>query len=249
MNWQVILTIGALLAGGFVKGATSLGLPLVAMPIIASIFDTRTAILILAVPLVVSDIVFIGKEWRQFRESTRFIGLILFAIIGVMIGARLLVRLDVAILSFVLGTLTLLFVVTAWFGLNATIPKRAAPIVSSLVGLTAGVLRGVAGASGPIIAMYLYSAGVSRYLFGFIFNTLYVILDLTMVAALNRLGLYTTEMVLFTLGGIVPVLVGIYLGICLQKRVAEQIFMRFVLAVLAATSFNLIFAGLGFHLL
>jgi uncharacterized membrane protein YfcA len=249
MNWQVILTIGALLAGGFVKGATSLGLPLIAMPIIASIFDTRTAILILSVPLVISDVVFIGKEWRQFRESKRFIGLILFAIIGVMIGARLLVRLDVAILSFVLGTLTLLFVVTAWFGLNPTVPIRVAPVASSLIGLTAGVLRGVAGASGPIIAMYLYSAGVSRYLFGFIFNTLYVILDLTMVAALNRLGLYTTEMVLFTLGAIVPVLVGIYLGIRLQKRVAERIFMRFVLAVLAAAGFNLIFVGLGFHLL
>ncbi|MFQ5876019.1 MAG: hypothetical protein ACE5JL_19770, partial [Dehalococcoidia bacterium] len=72
VTWQVVFTIVALLAGGFVKGATSLGLPLVSMPIIASIFDTRTAILILSVPLVVSDVVFIGKERRHLREGKRF---------------------------------------------------------------------------------------------------------------------------------------------------------------------------------
>jgi uncharacterized protein len=237
-----------LLAGGFVKGATSLGLPLVAMPIIASIFDTRTAILILSVPLVVSDVVFVGKERRQFREGTRFIGLILFGIVGVMIGAHLLARLDAAVLSLVLGIFTFMFVATAWFGLNPTVPPTVAPVASPLVGLAAGVLRGVAGASGPIVAMYLYSSGVSRHLFAFLFNSVYLIFDVMMVVALNHLGLYTTEMTLFTLGSIIPAVVGMYLGIRLQERFADRTFMRCVLTVLAVASLNLILVGLGMHL-
>ncbi len=248
MTWQLIFTIAALFAGGFVKGTTSLGLPLVAMPIVASIFDTRNAILILSVPLVVSDVVFIGKECRHFREGRRFIGLILFGIVGVMIGARLLERLDAIVLSSVLGIFTFLFVVTAWFGINVTIPTTVATVASPLIGLAAGILRGVAGASGPIVAIYLYSAGLSRHVFAFLFNSLYIILDVTMVVALTRMGLYTTETTLFTLGAIIPAIVGIYLGIRLQERFAERTFMRCVLAVLAAASLNLIFVGLGIDL-
>jgi uncharacterized membrane protein YfcA len=248
MAWEIILTTLALLAGGFVKGSTSLGLPLVAMPIIASIFDARTAILILSVPLVICDAVYIGKEWRQFHESKRFIGLILFAVVGVVIGARLLARLDVAILSLVLGSLTLLFVVTAWFGPAPTLSPRVVRLASPLVGLAAGILRGVAGASGPIVAVYLYSIGVSRYLFGLLFNTIYIIIDVSMVLALYRLGLYTAEMILLTLVAVVPAFIGIYLGIRLQACFADRTFMRGVLAVLAATSFHLIMVGLGIHL-
>lgn len=245
LTWQLGLTALALLAGGFVKGATSLGLPLVSMPLVASIFDTRTAILILSVPLVVADLVWIGKERAHFRESQRFLGLILFAVAGVFIGARLLVRLDVALLGLILGLLTLFFVLSAGFGFRLRIPDPVIPVASPLVGLAAGILRGVAGASAPIVAIYLYSSGISRHLFGFLFNILYIIIDATMVVALARLGVYTSETLIFTVAAVAPVLAGLYLGLRLQSRFAEETFMRCVLAVLGAASLNLILIGLG----
>lgn len=57
------------------------------------------------------------------------------------------------------------------------------------MGLLAGALQGSAGASGPLIAVYLFGLGLERLVFLFSINALFFVLDTTQCVTLRQSGL------------------------------------------------------------
>ena len=59
-----ILVVGLAFAG-LAKGATGMGLPLVATPILASVFGPRMAVVIVTIPIFVSNSLLLAQGWRR----------------------------------------------------------------------------------------------------------------------------------------------------------------------------------------
>ena len=97
---HLILIVVALGAGAIAKGATGMGLPLIAMPVMASAFGLQHAISIMTLPLLVTNI---WQVWRLRGEaaspSLRFlVPMIIGGIAGVVAGTWALVEIDERIL-------------------------------------------------------------------------------------------------------------------------------------------------------
>ena len=97
----------ALLLSGLVKGILSLGLPLVGMPLLTLVVDVPTAVAILMIPLVLSNLIQAIEGRGTLAMLKRFWPLIICLIGGTFIGTALFAALDRQVLLLTVGVLAI----------------------------------------------------------------------------------------------------------------------------------------------
>jgi len=246
LRWLV--AAAAILVGGFMKGISGMGLPLVATPVIAALYDLPTAITVTMPATILSDLpilyTFRGESRHARRLAPVLVPLALGAVVGIWMGTSLLVRLSENLLRMVLGVLVLLFVVVTYYRLIPHLSEKAAARIGPIVGLGGGILQGAAGQSGPIISSYMYQLGLPRATFLFVINAFFLVADVSQVLSLMSRGLYTPAR--WQMAGVAALLSmpTLLVGLRVQKHLSEERFRRVVLAVLALTGLVLVIRGL-----
>src|SRR5687767_8595858 len=163
VDWRLAVALTVVFLASFAKGVAGLGVPIIATPILTSLYDLRTAILISSLPMLLSDVPFVIRGLPHYREAARLVPFVLLGLPGIVLGAHLLVTVRESLLAAVLGTTVLVFVLTSWFNALPTLSPRLARVAGPLVGFVAGTIQAASGASGPLVTMYLLSIGIPRY--------------------------------------------------------------------------------------
>ena len=230
----------ALALGGIVKGATGLGAPVVAVPVMAAFFDVRLAVVIMVVPNLFTNL---WQIWT-FR-ATRLAGPFAwrFALaggLGAAIGSAFLSILPARVLT---GTVAL--AVVAYIALRVarpdfTVPLSRAERVAWPVGTAAGVLQGAAGISAPISASFLNAMRLPRAEFIPTISLFFVLMCVTQIPTLMAFGLMTTHLALLGILALVPLVAFMPLGAHLSRTVSARTFDRMVLVLLAVLALRLI---------
>ncbi|MBI2912110.1 MAG: sulfite exporter TauE/SafE family protein [Chloroflexi bacterium] len=237
---RLLVVLVFILLGGFAKGVAGQGLPLVATPVIAVLYDLRTAIVINAIPTVLSDVPIILAGLSHLRQAVRFTPFVLFGLMGILVGSQILVSVNQAILAMVLATVVTIFVTTSWFNILPVLSHRVGRILGPPMGLLAGITQGMAGASGPMASMYLLSIGTPRHLYFFSINVIFQILDTWQIFALQNVGLFTPGLTNMGLVICVPTAIGMIAGFRAQRHVNDQLFRRVILVILLLAAANLL---------
>ncbi|MEK6225690.1 MAG: hypothetical protein AABM40_05265 [Chloroflexota bacterium] len=63
---QLLTLVVGLATAGLAKGATAMGLPLIATPILASVFGPKQAVVIITIPIFVANTLLVLQSWRVF---------------------------------------------------------------------------------------------------------------------------------------------------------------------------------------
>ncbi len=235
IDYRLLIGVLAVLLAGATKGISGIGLPVVATPILAVLYDLPTAIAVAILPTALSDMPILYTYRSEWHQTRRFIPMIVAGVAGILIGTQILIRVDQGLLKAALGLSVLLFVVISWFHLLPRLSDRFATRWGGVVGLLAGILQGATGTSAPVITVFFYQLHLPRAAFLFLINIFFVIVDSIQVGSLIWVGVYTPR--LFLLAFAAAALVGpmVFLTLRLQKRINEQLFRRIVLLVLAFT--------------
>lgn len=242
----IVIAVAALLLGGFAKGLSGMGLPVIATPIFALLFDLQTAIAVVILSTLATDVIFLWKtrkNWSLLKQAAILIG---FGMCGTVLGSYLLVNVNQLFLSGVLGIVILVYVATSLFSLLP--PIKRASWLDAAVGLVGGTFQGSSGACGPIISMYMLQMKLSRNDFLFLINCFFVFIDLIQLIAVYRLGLYEGSVKFYALGAMVPALSGLALALLLHKRISDQVFRYSVLAVMTISAAVLLVKSSEFFL-
>lgn len=223
-----------------VKGALGFGFPLIAVPLSANLIGTRTAVILIAVSVVFSNFLILFRGGGKAAELRRFVGMLAGVIVGTVIGAQFLRRLDPGVLSLIVGV-TVLFV--AGFGLlnkTPTFSPGAEQIAGPAVGLAAGLMGGTTGIFAPLIAAYAQSLQLDKRAFVFWLTVSFFVGGAVQVLSYYQLGLYNRTVLLYAVATFVPVVVGTQAGFWIQDRIPPELFRRLVLALVLASGLNLI---------
>ena len=121
----IIIIILAVLAGGLVKGTLGFGMPMVALPIIAFIIPPTTAMILLCAPIFLTN--FLQIKFRQGVSSYRFLPMFLSLIIGLIIGARLILEIDVNTITQIIAVSIIFAALVNCFGIKI---KNTKPLIS-----------------------------------------------------------------------------------------------------------------------
>ncbi|MBI3968559.1 MAG: sulfite exporter TauE/SafE family protein [Chloroflexi bacterium] len=239
------LVVLALSFGGFVKGVVGLGLPLVATPIVANLVGPRTAVVVLAIPIGLTNVWVVargGLGWAELRPLT---GLLVGQLAGTYGGANLLVLLDVQRLSLYVGIVVVTFVTLQLFSVRFAISPRVASYTGPVFGFLAGVLGGSTSLFGPLLAIYLYGIGLKQRDFVVAISLFFAVGNAGQVVAFYQLELYTGPILIYTILFTIPCLIGLWLGMRLQGFLNPKIFNRAVFTVLLLSALNLVWRGLA----
>ena len=245
LDGRIVIAIAAVLLSGFAKGVTGIGLPVIGVPILVALYgDLRAVLLVTIISTAFSDVPFVVQGARQWREATFLISFIIAGIIGIALGTHLLVSVKPQFLTLTLAIVLIVFIGIQWWGKMPRIERRTAARWGWLMGFLGGALQGATGSSGPFTTSYLVSMELPRGVFLFSLNTLFLILDWTLLVSLQRLGLYTPY--LYTVAALIFMLTGagMVVGFAAGKRIDDFVFRRGVLVVLAIAVLSLLYRSL-----
>lgn len=224
----------ALAAGAVVKGATGMGLPLVALPVLTTFFGLQHAVALMTVPILYTNLF---QVWR-FRETAReprlgFLPLFLVGgAAGVAIGTWALTSLPERALVLALGVILLLYVVLRLAAPHWVIGPETARRIGPAAGLGAGILQGATGISAPIGATFIHAMSLGREALVFSMSAMFLLFALAQMASLWTAGVLGGAALLDGVLALIPTLIFMPVGQVLAARLSRRAFDRMILIFL-----------------
>lgn len=221
----VILAVtGTFLLAGMVKGVIGLGLPTVSLALLTVAFDLPSAMALLLVPSFVTNLwqALAGAHTREV--ALRIWPFLLMATVTVWIGAAALTRVDLALLTALLGVLLVSYALLSLGGVRLAIPLRHESWAGPLIGSANGVLTGMTGSFVVPGVMFLQAIGLPRDRLIQAMGMLFTVSTLALGAALQQANFITVQHGLLSAGAVLPALAGMVLGQRLRARLSEHRF-------------------------
>ncbi|MBU1003088.1 MAG: sulfite exporter TauE/SafE family protein [Proteobacteria bacterium] len=246
MELTLILAVQtAFVIAAFLKGVTGLGFSTLCLGMIASFVDIRLSIPLVILPSLTSNVL-VMIDAGHFRSTfRRFMPMFACALPGLLMGLWLLDNLPGERPRFVLGFVLASYGVWGLFQGVYVLPGVWQRRLMGPVGLVTGVINGLTGSQIMPILPYLLSLGLSKDIVVQAINTSFTISSLVMLVGLGKLGLLSTNLLLVSAAGILPVALGIRLGGRVRRRVSEARFRVMVLWMLVLLGASLIVRSWG----
>lgn len=234
----------ALGLGGILKGATGAGAPVIAVPVLAAVFDVPTAIVVMVVPNLISNI-FQGLSYRHEMLPPRFswrfsIG----GAVGAALGTVVLAQLSSEALMMLVAVMVWLYLAFRFARPDWSLGYGAAERLSAPAGVFAGVLQGAGGLSAPVSITFLNAMNLERGQFVGTISLFFALMSLAQIPVLAWYGFMTGEKLVWSLLALAPLFGGMALGGWIGRRVSKAVFDRAVMALLALVSCKLAWEAL-----
>ena len=222
----ILAIVGAFLIAGTVKGVIGLGLPTVSLALLAVAIDLPHAMALLLVPSFITNLwqAAVGGSGRD--TLLRLWPFLLMATLTVWLGAAALTRVDLSLLSALLGGLLVVYSTVNLAGLRFTITARQEVWIGPLVGSVNGVLTGMTGSFVVPGVLFLQALGLPRDTLIQAMGMLFTASTLALAVALQGNDLLTIELGALSTGALLPAIIGMVLGQRIRKRLSQQLFQR-----------------------
>ena len=217
-----------------------MGTPLLALVV----DDVKTAVPLLIVPNLVMDGFQLQRQGPIGDAPRRLVPLLIFTIVGTIIGTKLLVMLSARAATLILGSFVLGFVALDLARVTPRIPRGFERRLAPPVGLVAGVMGGITNSPGTVLALYFVALGMDKREFVRSIALTFLVVKGVQLLTLAWYGLFGWHLVPATLGLTVVSLGGFWLGARLQDRLDQRAFNRAVLAFLAILGIGLVVRAL-----
>jgi uncharacterized protein len=206
---------------GFVKGVIGLGLPTVAMGLLAVIMTPAQAAALLVAPSLLTNV------WQamgpELAPLTRRLWPMLLGIcVGVWAGGGLLTADGGARASIGLGAVLALYGLLGLISVEFSVPARLEPWLSPLIGAVTGVVTAATGVYMIPSAPYLQAIGLKKDALVQALGLSFTVSTLALAASLVRDGALQISVAGASLLALAPALLGMVLGQWVRARVRPK---------------------------
>lgn len=156
LDWQLIVALGVVAVGGFLRGFTGFGAALMIVPVMSLLFTPREGVPMHAIMELPAIIQLLPTAVRHAHRPT-VLPMLVVLVTGLPLGVWLLVSIDPEIMRIVIS-----IVVLAMVGLLATrwrLRESAKLPFSLAAGAAGGIVQGSTGIGGPPIVASLMARG------------------------------------------------------------------------------------------
>lgn len=234
------MVLGTLMLAAFVHGLLGFGFPLIATPLLVLMMDMRAAIALTLVPTVMINIASIMGE-SQWRDALKKYGLIpLFTVVGSFLGTQLLFLVNPEPFRLVLAVMLLAYLLTDYLPKAAEprfVPK---PFFMAVFGFLLGFLAGITNVFSPVLVVFVLYFKVAAGLIVAVFNFSFVTSKLGQIGGFISQQAFTWDTLKLALLMMPPVLMSLWLGIKLRKKLTGDLYLRLLRLALWGMSLALL---------
>ena len=225
-----------MLFAGLVHGTLGLGFPMVATPILATMMDVRSAILVTLLPTIAVNIASIVNSRSSLASTRPFMPLIGFALLGSIAGASVLALTDPAPFRIVLASLILLYLWSSlrisrqWLDNNSLLAMAG-------FGIAAGLAAGTTNVMIAVLIIYFLSLGTARATMVPTLNACFLVGKASQIAVFGIAGFIGVRLLLETTPLALAAVIALLVGQRLRPRIqvaTYQALLRKLLLLLAA---------------
>ena len=248
-DWTAIVlaALGVLFIGlskaGFGGGLGMLTTPLCVLAFGADGRPPSFAVGVLLPLLCAGDAFSLWHYWGKWeRKNLKF--LLPGVVVGVVIGARLIGRFSARELNVAIGVLAVLFVVfqfvkeKIWRAEGAFAPNHLVGVPS---GIGAGITSTFAHGAGPVVSLFLIPQQMPKEIYVGTTVLVFTWINWIKLPFFLDQHIITRETLLTGLRYLPLIPLGVWLGIWLNRKVSERLFLRLVYSMTLLTGLQLIF--------
>ncbi|MFQ5683766.1 MAG: sulfite exporter TauE/SafE family protein [Candidatus Binatia bacterium] len=244
--FTITVIAGTFLLAGAVKGVIGLGLPTVSLGLLTAALDLPTAMALLIAPSFVTNVwqAVVGGNGRAIL--LRIWPFLLTATATVWLGATALTRVDVSLLSGLLGGLLVAYSTLNLAGVRVAIPAQREVWAGPLFGTANGILAGMTGSFVVPGVLFLQTIGLSRDMLVQAMGILFTASTVALALALKGNSLLTIQLSLVSAAAVIPAAVGMVTGQRGRRRLSEDRFRQtFFIAILVLGVYIIVKAVVG----
>ena len=234
------IIFSAISIGAFSKGVVGLGLPMIAIPILAGFIGVEHAVVVMTIPVAVSNVVIV---WSYRRHAEIVPGLWLAlgcAAAGAVLGAYGLKALDERVLLWIMTFWLAVYLVHRAVKPEFRLAGRAVHIASPILATAAGVAQGATGMSAPVIATWIHSYRLQAEPYVFGVSALFLAVSSAHLVAVAGFGLFDQERLLQGLLALIPVVVFVRLGMRMTRLISAKLFDRLIIGLIVVMEGKLV---------
>ena len=223
---SLAIVAATFLVAGLVKGVIGLGLPTVAVAVLAATIGLKPAMALLLVPAFATNL------WQSLvggalREILRRLGTLLIGIfVGTWAGVRVLAGADVRYLVALLGALLAAYATVSLLKVRIRHRHGSEPWLSPVMGTVNGVLTGMTGSYGIPALLYIQAMDFPRDPFVQALGVLFLASTVALALGLGGQDLISADQALLSAGAVAPALLGMALGARIRYRLSEAVFRK-----------------------
>ncbi len=235
----------ALALGGLIKGVTGAGSPVLAVPVMAAVFDVRVAVALMVVPNLVTNLWQLVRMRRHLLPGGFAWRHAVAGAVGAALGTGLLAWLPGDALAILLAGAVIAYVALRLFRPGFQIATAFAERVAVPVGLAGGIMQGATGISAPVAVSFLNAMRLERLVFIPTISAFFFAMTVTQLPAQWATGIMTGPLFLASILALIPLTLFMFVGEWIAKRISPVLFDRVILVLLSVLAIRLIWGALA----
>ena len=233
----------SLALGGFLKGVTGIGMPVIVIPVMALFVGIESAIIVMAIPGVITNGWMTWQNRECYKEVTGMTAILVAGIIGTVLGVAILYVASERLLSIVLFAWIVVYIASRILHPDFQLALQAQRLVAPWVGVVAGIFQGATGICAPVLATYFHAIRLRPNAYVLAVSAPFALLSLAQAISLSAAGMFTEELLVLGVLALVPAAVFIPLGICVRPMINRDLFDNLILVLIGVMGARLAFSS------
>jgi uncharacterized membrane protein YfcA len=238
----VLLAIGLVIAG-LAKGVIGVGMPVVAFPLLSMLVDVPTSVMLLSMPLVLSNIPQALEGGLVGQTLWSLTPVLVGMIPGVWIGVVVLLYVDPAVANVAAGAVVILVAALNLFAPKLRVQQRMIGPVGLGAGFCGGLLGGIAAMAGPLVFIFLLAKGLSGRAFTKEASMFLVVSSILLASALMSSRQFDWRDIVISTLATAPVVLGMLAGQKLRDAIPADAFRKLVVLAVLLSGAQLVWKG------
>ena len=240
LDWlEIGIVATALGLGGLLKGVTGVGLPLIAVPVMAIFLGVEHAVIVMVIPSIVTNLYQVVTHIDARHAVPEMPRVLAGGVFGAITGGVVLYVTSERVLALGLALWLIGYVAFRVMHPQFKLSRQARKRWSLWVGVSAGAMQAATGISVPIIVPYMDSLRLSARAYVFAVCLSFGAFSLVHCGLLIVNGSYGPDILGQSLLAVVPAIACVPLGVCLRRFVTPRAFDRLVRVTLLAIAAQL----------
>jgi uncharacterized membrane protein YfcA len=225
----LILIAAAFLLAGFVKGVLGLGLPTVAMGLLAVSMPPPQALAIVVVPAVVTNIwqTFVGPYLRDIIR--RLWPLMIGTVIGIWLNSAMLTGPYARYGAIVLGIMLVIYAIVGLTRFSFQVARRDEKWIGGIVGVVTGMVSAATGVQVLPSMPFMQAIGMEKDELVQALGVFFTVATVSLAFNLTSAGLLTAATALPGAVAMVASFAGMFIGQAVRSRLEPEAFRRWFL--------------------
>lgn len=233
-GFLVALVVVAYLLAGFVKGVIGMGLPTVAMGLLAAVMTPAQAAAILVAPSLATNVWQMVAGPYLIGLLKRLGSMLLGMFAGAWLGNGVLTGANAKPAAIGLGIVLICYAVIGLSKIKFSVPRASEIWLAPVVGVLTGVVMAATGVFVIPALPYLQAIGLEKDELVQALGLHFSVSTIALALVLWDGGAFTLSLGTLSLFAIVPAVVGMYVGQRMRARISPETFRVFLYVGLLA---------------